>query len=106
MDENPFECGSTRAFAPKARATLWLIRSGILSLAIAVTGFIIACVVLAKLSAISTHQQTIVTSQSTPKPFGWDFAIGASFVVIVSLAILGIVLITAGFLVRQPIDPS
>ena len=103
MVENPYESGNASSSAPKTRATRWLIWSGIASLSLAAT-----CVVITVVGMVLTFS-SIANSATTPKPS--DLAEGISVaslpsIAAVPLGILGVVLLVAGFIVRQPVDRS
>jgi len=103
MVENPRESGVAGSSAPKTRATRWLIWSGIASLALAAT-----CLVVTIVGMVLTLN-SIATSTTTPHPS--DLAQGISTaslpsIAAVPLGILGIILLVAGFIVRQPVDRS
>lgn len=103
MVENSCEDGTASPPAPKTRATRWLIWSGITSLALAAICFAVTIV------GMVLTLNSIATSTATPKPS--DLAEGISTaslpsIAVIPLVVLGIVLLVAGLMVRQPIDRS
>jgi hypothetical protein len=98
MVDDPRESGNQKT--QKTRATRWLIWSGGVSLALA--GVNVVMTVLGMMLTIRS-----VGNSGSPKPS--DLANGISMatlpsIFIVPLLILGVVLIIAGLVVRQPVD--
>jgi hypothetical protein len=94
--EKPYASANARSFAPKTRATRWLIWPGIGSITLAA-----ACVV------VTVIQMVLAFNSSASSP-ATDFseAIGVAIfpsIAAVPLGILGIVLLVAGLVVRQPV---
>ena len=102
MLDNPCQSANAASSAPKkTRATGWLVWSGVASLALGVV--CAASTIIGMFVAV----ERIAHSTAAPKPS--DLAQGISLalipsVAVVPLAIVGIVLLVAGFAVRQPND--
>jgi hypothetical protein len=103
MTENPYEPGNATSADPQTRSTRWLVRSGIASLAVAFACFVTTLVGMLRVF------NSIASSSTAPNPS--DLAQDMSVVSIPSmaaglLAILGVILLVAGVIIRQPIDNS
>ena len=101
MVENPYDSPTTTDGAPKppTQSTRTLVYSGIGCL-VAALGAVVAMAI-----RMTTAFRSIATSDAAPKPSDLADGIGqgALFVVAaISLAILGLVLLVAGFLIRRP----
>jgi hypothetical protein len=103
MADNPYESGAPDTSAPKTRATRWLVWSGVISLILAVT-----CVALTTVE-MTTAVNSMAGAATPPTPS--ELADGINTALIPSMAavpfgVLGIVLLVAGFMVRQTVDRS
>ena len=102
MPENPYQSNNASSSPPtRTRSTRWLVWAGAASLVLAV-GCLVASVVAMRMAFA-----TIARGGATPKPS--DVAHGISLATLPSwfaipLAILGIVLLVTGLVVRQPHD--
>ena len=99
MTENPYDSPATSEVPHKTRATRWLIWSGIVSLLLAAASFV--CTIVLMIVAFED-----AAASTTLKPS--QLARGISFSVylaicIVPLAVVGLVLLVLGFVVRQPV---
>jgi tRNA A-37 threonylcarbamoyl transferase component Bud32 len=99
MTENPYESANASSFPPRARATRWLIWSGIASIAMAAV--CVVAIVFRMLVAFNSS----ATSSATDLAEGISVAILPSLAAVL-LGILGIVLLIAGFVVRQSVRTS
>lgn len=103
MTDNPYESTNTTPEKAPTRSTRWLVRSGIASLAVAFACF------LATLVGMLRAFNLIASSNTAPKPS--DLAQGISVasipsIAVIPLASLGVILIIAGLIIRQPVhDP-
>jgi len=101
MTENPYRSPSTGGPSPKTRSTRWLVWSGVvcLGLALLCLGFVVVAMLL------SFHM--ISHSTTTPSPADLARNIRVSLLPSLAwmpLAILGIVLLIAGLLIRRPVE--
>jgi len=101
MAVNPYEPGNVTSTTPKTRVTRWLVWSGIASLALAVV-----CVVTTAVGMMLAVR-SIATSSATPKASDLAHDISVATIpsmAVVPLAVLGLVLLVLGLIVRQPVD--
>ena len=96
---NPYEPGTVTTTPNKTRSTRWLVWSGVALLSLA------ALCLVATIIGMMWSFESVANSSSTPAPY--SLARGISYaslpsIGIVPLGVLGIVLLIAGFLVRQP----
>jgi serine/threonine protein kinase len=96
VTENPYESANASSFAPKTRATRWLIWPGVGSMTLAA-----ACVVIVVFRMVLAFDSS-ASSSATALSEAISLAILPS-IAAVPLGILGIVLLIAGFVVRQPV---
>ena len=102
MAMNPYESGKEDASGSKTRANRWLIWSGIASLALAAT-----CLLLTVVGMVLAFRSIATSTTTTPSPS--DLAQGISVaslpsIAVVPFGILGIVLLIAGVVFRNPVD--
>jgi hypothetical protein len=96
MTENPYESDTAISFARQTRATRWLIWPGLGAIALAA-----ACVVIIVLRMVLAFNSS-ASSSATDLSEAISVAILPSIAAI-PLGILGIVLLIAGFVIRQPL---
>ena len=101
MSVNPYEPSSDISTVRRTRSTRWLVRTGIALLTLAVV-----CL-LAPIAGMIWALSSLANSTTPPTPS--DIALGISLASIPSIAvipigILGIVLLIAGFVIRERID--
>ncbi len=100
MTENPYDASDAPLSTPvKTRPTRWLVWSGVASLVAAV-----GCVASTIIGMIRSFN-IIATSPTTPKPSELAQDISTSLlpsIAVMPFAFLGVVLLIAGFVIRQP----
>lgn len=101
MDENPYESTAHGGSPTKTRATLWLVWSGVASLALSV-----ACAIATVVGMIASFA-AIAESSTAPRPENLaryiSYALLPGYAVI-PLGLLGIILVVLGFAIRRPTD--
>ncbi len=101
MSNNPYAPPSSVNPPRKTRCTRWIVYLGLACLALSALCLALTCAAM----YLSFH--AIATSPTTPTPA--QLAVGISWAMIPSFAVLpsgliGIVLLIAGFALRQPVD--
>jgi heme/copper-type cytochrome/quinol oxidase subunit 2 len=102
MSENPYQSSNTGSLAPtKTRTTRWLVWSGAVLLALAVS-----CIVLSVVFMMMTFT-TVAESATTASPSGLAEGMQVALIplfLVLPLGILGVVMVVTGLVIRKPCD--